>query len=119
MWTWELTPERIARAAADPAIAKVIEDIRPRVQQLLSMGAEQEAEALLRWPFREQLYSTGRPKIEDQVRYAEQMAKRTGHMVAPPPPPPQASPPPEPPAPYPGMQPPVEPAGPPPGQEGV
>jgi len=126
LWTWELTPERIARAQFDPAIAKVIEDVRPRVQQLLAQGAEQEATALLRFPFRERLYSTGRPKIEDQVRYAEQMAKRTGHTEPPPPPMPQQPAEPQSPMePYPGMQPPDQapvaaPVGMmPPGQEGV
>jgi hypothetical protein len=83
MWNFELTPEMVARAAEDESLAKIVNLVGPRLQQLQEAGAHQEAAVLARWPFRELLYTSGRPRIEDQIKYAEQMAKKSGHWPPP------------------------------------
>lgn len=103
MWTFELTPEVIARAAFDPAVKQLVDDVKKRTEPLIAQGATAEAAALARFPFRQQLYATGRPKIADQIRYAEAMAKRTGHTEPLPPPPPPPAPEPQPAPPGPSM----------------
>jgi hypothetical protein len=80
-WDYEMSPDWLEQVAEDPTASderkKLAEKVGPRVQQLEQQGAMGEALAMRRWPFREELITTGRPHIRAQVDFADSLAKKS------------------------------------------
>lgn len=79
---WDYQPpsdwrQRAQAAQSDDDPHRQLEQmVGQRIDQLRQQGAEREAATLEMYPFREMLYSTGKPHIKDQIERAETIERK-------------------------------------------